>query len=166
MCEPKTRKIKERLLAYTALLREIDNQQERLDRMESNMGVLPGPDMSGMPRPKGGVSDRVSVAVVRKVALEEKIAEVVAIEREENAALEELIGQLADPDERAVIRLKYFDRVEWPDIVFVLFGGHTDLNDRFESYQNRVYKIHGRALLNLADILEKANAAVKGSKGK
>ena len=150
--QSKTQKIKGRLLAYMALLREIDNQQERLDRMTENMGVLPGPDMSGMPRPKGGVSDRVSVAVVRKVALEEKIAEVVAKERSENAALEAMIEQLDDPDERAVIRLRYFDRAEWPDIAFVLFGGQADFNDRFESYQNRVYKIHGRALLKLAVI--------------
>lgn len=158
MEEPRTKKIKERLNKYTKMLREIENQQERLELMESNMGSLPGPDVSGMPRPKGGVSDRVSMQAIRKADLEKKIEEDKANERKENAALEDMVVQLSDPDERAVIRLKYFDGVEWSDIAFVLFGGLVDFNDRFEAYQNKTYKIHGRALLNLADILENIKA--------
>ena len=35
--KPITQRIKDRLAAYTAMLRDIDNQLERLDRMEMTM---------------------------------------------------------------------------------------------------------------------------------
>lgn len=152
--QPKTKRIKEKLWEYTSLLREIDNQQERLDRMIVTYGQPPGPDLSGMPRPQGGASDRVSVAVMRKMELEEKIKETVAKERRENRAIEAMIDKLADPDERAVIRLRYFDRASWDEVTSALFGGMADYIDRLDTYQRRTYRIHGRALLNLADVLE------------
>ena len=42
--KPITHDIKERLGKYTRLLREIDNQYERLGRMEISMAAPPGPD--------------------------------------------------------------------------------------------------------------------------
>lgn len=48
--KPITHDIKERLGKYTRLLREIDNQYERLGCMEISMAAPPGPDMTGMPR--------------------------------------------------------------------------------------------------------------------
>lgn len=165
--QPKTKKIKERLGAYLKLLREIDNQNERLDRMAITYGSPPGPDLSGMPRPKGGVSDRVGSAVAKKMELEEHVRDLEAEERRENAAIEAMIRQLDDPDERAVIRLHYFDRATWDDTAAALFGDQPDYIERLESYQNRTFKLHGRALLNLARILEQTEAsAVKGSKRK
>ncbi len=71
--QPKTKRIKERLHRYTALLRDIDNQRERLDRMEATIGSPSGPDLSGMPRPQGGVSNPVAAAVEKKMELEAKI---------------------------------------------------------------------------------------------
>ena len=47
--KPITQRIKDRLAAYTAILRDIDNQLERLGRMEISMAAPPGPDMTGMP---------------------------------------------------------------------------------------------------------------------
>lgn len=153
--QPKTKKIKERLGAYLKLLREIDNQNERLDRMAITYGSPPGPDLSGMPRPKGGVSDRVGSAVAKKMELEEHVRDLEAEERRENAAIEAMLRQLDDPDERAVIRLHYFDRATWDDTAAALFGDQPDYIDRLETYQRRTYRLHGRALLKLASILEK-----------
>lgn len=164
---PITNKIKARLRRYTDMLRDIDNQAERLDRMEAAINSPPGPNLSGMPRQKVGATDRVSAAVVRKLELEDDIAQAIEAERKESAAIEAMIAQLSDPDERAVIRLRYFDRALWDEITSVLFGGKTDYIERLESYQNRTYKLHGRALLELAAILAKSEgAAVKGSNGK
>ena len=39
-----------------------------------------------------------------------------AEEKQERNAIEGLILQLSDPDERAVIRLRYFDRADWDGI--------------------------------------------------
>lgn len=161
--QPKTKKIKERLGDYLKLLREIDNENERLDRMEATGGST-GPNLTGMPRPKGTVSNPVSAFVLKKLELEERIAKLNADERRENAAIEAMLQQLDDPDERAVIRLHYFDRVTWDDTAAALFGDQPDFLDRFDSYQNRTFKLHGRALLNLARILDRAESS--GSKGK
>ena len=65
-----------------------------------------------------------------------------------------LVQAIPDPDERAVIRLRYFDRADWESTCGVLFGDRRDYVDRVDAYQNRTYKIHGRALLNLAAVLD------------
>ena len=96
--------IKERLGKYTRLLREIDNQYERLGRMEISMAAPPGPDMTGMPRGSGTPTDRTGMMVLRKMELEEQIEERLAEEREERATLEAMIRQVENPDERAVLR--------------------------------------------------------------
>lgn len=146
--------IKERLGEYTRLLREIDNQYERLDRMEMTMASPPGPDLTGMPRGSGTPSDRTGMMVERKMELEEQIDRLKAEEKQERNAIEGLILKLSDPDERAVIRLRYFDRADWESTCGVLFGDRRDYVDRLDSYQNRTYKAHGRALLRLAEILK------------
>lgn len=163
--KPITHDIKERLGKYTRLLREIDNQYERLGRMEISMAAPPGPDMTGMPRGSGTPTDRTGMMVLRKMELEEQIEERLAEEREERAALEAMIRQMENPDERAVLRLRYFDRADWDGICAVLFSDRQDYLERIDSYQNRTYKAHGRALLRMAEILKETEApVVKGSK--
>lgn len=109
--------------------------------------------------------DRTGMMVLRKMELEEQIEERLAEEREERAALEAMIRQVENPDERAVLRLRYFDRADWDGICAVLFSDRQDYLERIDSYQNRTYKAHGRALLRMAEILKETEApAVKGSK--
>lgn len=148
--------IKERLGKYTRLLREIDNQYERLGRMEISMAAPPGPDMTGMPRGSGTPTDRTGMMVLRKMELEEQIEERLAEEREERATLEAMIRQVENPDERAVLRLRYFVRADWDGICAVLFSDRQDYLERIDSYQNRTYKAHGRALLRMAEILKES----------
>lgn len=163
----KTQAIKDRLNAYLELRKEIDNQRKRLDLMENMYASLsvPDPELAGMPRAKGGVSNPTAVAVERKIELEEQICEVEAKEKAERAAIEAMLEQIYNSDERAVIRLRYFDRQEWPDVCFVMYGDEIDFIDRQESYQNRTYKAHGRALLKLADILTASCAGVEARYG-
>ena len=146
--------IKERLGEYTRLLREIDNQYERLGLMEMTMAAPPGLSMTGMPRGSGTPSDRTGLMVMRKMELEEQIKETIAEEQKERASIEALIQRVKHPDERAVLRLRYFDRADWDGICAALYGDRQDYLDRLDSYQNRTYKAHGRALLRLAEILK------------
>ena len=152
--KPITQKIKDRLADYTAMLRDIDNQIERLDRMTLTMAAPPGPDMTGMPRGSGTPTDRTGMMVARKLELEEQIKESIAEERRENAAIERMIRKLDNPDERAVIRLRYFDRAGWDEIAGALFGDRQDYLDKEETYQKRTFRLHGRALLALAKVAE------------
>lgn len=155
--KPITQRIKDRLAAYTAMLRDIDNQLERLDRMEMTMASPPGPDLTGMPRGSGAPSDRTGMMVERKIELEEQIDRLKAEEKKERNAIEGLILQLSDPDERMTIQLKYLDRAEWPDVTFALYGNRPDFADKADAYQRRMYRVHGRALLSLAEIETEVN---------
>lgn len=155
--KPITQRIKDRLAAYTAMLRDIDNQLERLDRMEMTMASPPGPDLTGMPRGSGTPSDRTGMMVERKMELEEQIDRLKAEEKKERNAIEGLILQLSDPDERMTIQLKYLDRAEWPDVTFALYGNRPDFADKADAYQRRMYRVHGRALLSLAEIETEVN---------
>ena len=147
-------KLKERLREYLGLLREIDNQRARLECMTASAYEPSGPNLSGMPKAKGGVSTPTANAAERLIELEEDIRKKQADEKTERDAIERMIARVANPDERVVLRMNYFDRAEWPDICFVLYGDHEDYIDRLDYYQNRTYKIHGRALLNLADVMD------------
>lgn len=154
---PITEKIKTRLHDYIAMLREIDNQTERLDLLEAKMQAPPGPDPSGMPRGSGTPTDRTGVMVMRKMELEEQIAKSTAEELQERQAIEALIQQLTKPDERAVLRLRYFDRDEWEEITGVLFGDRADYIEKADTYQKRTFRLHGSALLALAKAAEECD---------
>lgn len=171
MKDARTRKIKKRLQDYADLLKEIDFQRRRLDNLEeSHDAVLadfcgpPSPNLSGMPHPMGSISDPTgdqgtAMAMYNNVSysvacIKSNIKKNEAKARAEYDAIEAMLEQLNHSDERAVIRFKYFDRLSWEDVAFMLYGDKTDYLERVESYQNRTYKVHGRALLNLSVIIE------------
>jgi len=147
--QPQT--IKERLKEYTAMLREIDNQIERLERMEVIMTSPSGPNLSGMPRSSGNTSDRVAMQVARKMELEETIREAIEKEQQEREAIEQMIQRIKKPDERAVIRLRYFDRAGWPEICEILFAEAEDFTENTDNYMRKTFRLHGTALISLAE---------------
>ena len=132
------------------MLREIDNQIERIERMEALMTSPTGPNLSGMPRASGSTGDRVAMQVARKMELEETIKETIEAEQAERKAIEEMVQQIKKPDERAVIRLRYFDRAEWPEICQILYGEAEDFEENTESYMRKIFRVHGTALVCLA----------------
>ncbi len=144
-----TNPIRERLSAYTKLLREIDNQLERLERIESTMLSPSAPKLTGMPR-CNTVTDRNSLMIERLTELDDMVRETVQQEQAERKELEMLIQCMAEPDERQVIRLKYFDRCEWADIVGTLFIEKPDYNENYEKYKSRAYRLHSFAIRSLA----------------
>jgi hypothetical protein len=153
--QPQT--IKERLKGYTAMLREIDNQIERLERMESTMTSASSSNLSGMPKSPGVKTDRTAMIVIRKMELEGTIKEAIEAERTERAAIELLLQQVKKPDERAVIRLRYFDRAGWPEICGILFGEADDFEDATENYMRKTFRLHGTALISLAEAAGEAD---------
>ena len=147
-----TKHIKDRLRRYTDLIRDIENQRERLDQMEATYGSPTSPNLSGIPKAKGGITNPIAAAYERKERLMERIEQKEAAERIEREALEDMIEKLDSPDERLTIQLKYLDLYEWQDVNFGLFGRKADFIEKMDAYQRRTYRIHGRALLNLARI--------------
>lgn len=147
-----TKGIKERLAAYTAMLRRIDNQIERVERMEATMTSPKAQRLDGMPHAGGVAGDRMADMVARKEELEAKVREAIAEERAEHALLDAMAEALPKPDETAVIQLRYFDRMSWPDVTDALFGDRPDYLDKYESYMRRTLRIHGAALVGLAEL--------------
>lgn len=148
--QPEVKKVKERLGQYATMLRNIDNQYARLDLLEAKIGALPGADLTGMPRGQGSPTDRTGMMVMRKMELEEQIAAAVDGELAERRAIDSMIEEISDPDERAVLRLRYFDRASWDEVAFALYGSQTDYVDRAATYERRTFRLHGNALQSLA----------------
>lgn len=140
---------KERLQMYSAMQRDIDNQIERLERLQAVLGDPAAPSLSGMPRGGSGGTDKIGRKLERIDELETEIREAIERETREKAELEELICQLRDPDERAVLRMRYFDREGWGEIAEVLYSLESDYGEEPEKYQKRIFRIHGNALFNL-----------------
>jgi len=134
------------------MLREIDNQIERLEYIEATMSSAASPELSGMPKSPGVKNDRTAMLVIRKMELEETIKEAIDAEADERAAIELLIQQLKKPDERAVIRLRYFDRAGWSEICKMLFNEAEDFEENVDNYMRRTFRLHGKALVNLEAI--------------
>lgn len=149
--ETLTQPIKDRLRAYTSLLREIECQKERLARHVETMGAPSSPNLTGMPSAPGYTGDKLLREVAKKIDLEEQIAQLEAEEEAERTAIEKLIRKVKNPEERAVLRMRYLDREDWPDIAYALFHKAKDWRGNYRNYQRKIFRIHGAALVSLAE---------------
>ncbi len=147
-----TKEIKDRLAAYTAMLRRIDNNIERIERMEATMTSPKAQQLDAMPHSGGPAGDRMADMIARKEELEQKAREAIAEERAEHDALAAMVDQLPKPDESAVVEMRYFDRMSWPDVCEALFGDRVDYIEKYDSYMRRTLRIHGAALVGLAEL--------------
>lgn len=147
-----TQQIKERLSDYTAMLRDIDNQIQRLERMEATMTSPKAQRLDGMPHCGSPIGDRMAEIIGRKQELEDVIREKIAAERREHTLLAAMVDRMAKPDDRLVIQLRYFDRADWRNIAAALFGERDDYEEKFDAYMRRTWRIHGSALVELAKL--------------
>lgn len=154
-----TRPIKKRLAEFMKLLREIENQIERLERLESTMASPSSPKLSGMPR-SGSFTDKYAINLSRAEELDTLIRDAIKKEQAERDDLEQCLQWMALPDERQVIRLKYFDRCRWDEIAESLFIDEKELTEDFDKYRRRAYRLHTTAIKNLAQaVVDRQNAS-------
>lgn len=144
--------MRKRLSAYRTLNEEIDNEIERLDRMQMKATSVGSQVLSDMPKSQSSVYDRMADAVARIISLENEIKQLVYERDEERKAIEDLVRSLGKAGERAIIRSRYLDLEEWEDVQFVLFGNKADFNDRYDEYKQRMFRWHRTAIENLANI--------------
>lgn len=121
--------------------------------MEAAISSPSSTKMDGMPRSNFAV-DRMAIAVARKIELEELIKRNLEKEHQEILELETAVQKLESPHEKMVIRMKYFDRIEWPEICKAIFGKHKDYEEKQESYMRRTFRLHGTALVKLSEMQE------------
>lgn len=149
--------VKYRLIEYRERAKDIESQTERLDRLEMKILSIGSPTLSDMPKSPSPPQDRTTALIADKIDLENDIRQAIADQRREKEAIEVILRKLRHSEERAVIRMRYFDGASWNDVVDMLFGGKDDFLGKEDTYLRRTHKIHGSALLNMAIIIQGGN---------
>lgn len=144
--------VKQRLLAYRDLNREIDNTVERIENLEDKMYFVGSPTLSDMPKASTVEGDKIGKMVSLHEELKERVRNLIALRTDECKWISGLASRLKDPDEKAVIEMRYIDVESWSKVSKMLFGGDEDFEEKSESYLRRCHKLHGRALANLERI--------------
>ena len=144
--------MRRRLNEYRLLNKEIDNEIERLERLQMKAYSPSSPNLTGMPKAPSSTFDRLAYAASKIADLEDEISALMRERDQERKDIEELVKLLDKPDERAVIRLRYLDSEEWDDIIVVLFGYKEDYDEKFDNYKQRVFRLHSSAVMKLSEM--------------
>lgn len=143
------RSMKLRLEGYANMLKELRMQLARLERKVAALGEIGGLDYSrGMVAAPPG--DPVANEIQAIEHLREAVAEIAVREEAEHAALERIIARMANAEQRAVIRMRYFDGLDWGDIADCFYGDRTDFDIYRGEYIHILQKIHTRAVAAMA----------------
>lgn len=125
---------KEKLTAYRELAKEIKILENRLITIEPKKGYL---------------------ADISKADIDNKLKELIEREENERGYIAKLVEELPTAQQRQVLLARYIDGHAWSEVTFALFGHKPNYALKQDSFERRVYRIHGAALLN-------ANKALKG----
>lgn len=145
--------MKEWLVEYREMDRDIDNQIERLERLVSKMTGAGAQVISDMPRAPGTTGDRTGELVAQKEELEASIRAAVEAQSQKRKKIEAILSKIRHSDEKAVIRIRYIDRESWNTVAELMFGSRDDYEGKEDTYLRRVHKVHGAALQNMAEAM-------------
>lgn len=146
----KTQPIKDRLKDHLIMLEKLAAIKLEIQHV---YGSLKSPSYSDIPGGSG--NNRMSEEerlVERKEVLEKRAEKQQAEIDRDWAELEPLIEQL-EPFQTLIMNLRYRYGEEWDDVCRSVFGRRSDFEIELDHYMNKMYKAHGRALLQLADMI-------------
>lgn len=143
--------MRKRLEAYIDLRRELKMQALRLDQMRQTVGDVKSPRYEPG-KASATPGDAVARSVVALEALEERVAELADREAEEHDALERIICRVTNAQQRALLRLRYFDMMEWPEIAFSFYGDRIDYITEERDYVAKCYRLHTRAVSSMCTV--------------
>lgn len=127
--------MKERLRQYARLLNEIEIKERRAAAVDGLGGYIPQQ---------------------AKKAIGERLERLTRQEASERECLTAMIAELPCGNERQVLFARYFDGHSWARVCELVFGCREDFDEKAESYQRRIFRIHGNALENLQKIEAKS----------
>ena len=148
--ELSVRSIKAKLKAYGELERDIDNQIERLERLETKMYTAGSPMMSDMPHAPTPTNDRMAMMIAQRDELKDRIMHRIEERQAAYKEIEDKLECLYRADQRAVIRMRYLDGETWDYINRALYGNCEDYKVNEDTYMRKIMRIHGLALVNMA----------------
>ena len=88
--------------------------------------------------------------VFRVIELEERVAKAEEACERDWVQIEPIF-EILKPIELLIIRLRYYYAAEWADVCQQVYGRKKDFLEEQDSYQNKTFKMHGRALLTLSE---------------
>lgn len=118
--------ISERFKQYAEYSKDLDRQISRLEELEAAAGNTGSASFDSVGRAVGSHADRTGRLSAVIVDLEAQIREMVAEETAERRALEKILSVtsggrfLLKPDEKAVLRCRFFDRITLEETAEVL----------------------------------------------
>lgn len=141
--------VRSQLEAYRSACRELDLQLQRLEQKRQELGDIKSPTLEAMPA-GFNAGDPNARKVMELVKLEERIENLEAQIESEHNELEPLIQRMKNAEQRMVLRMRYFDGMEWDDITFAFYGDRIDYVTEEKSYRHQLYDTHTRAISSLA----------------
>lgn len=142
--------VKEWLICYREMARDLLLQEERLERIEVRMIGVGAMNISDMPRSPSHKQDRLTDLVALKMELQQTVAAEEQSQKEMRSRLEYVLRQIRSADQRNVIRMRYIDGEEWAQICRSMYERRDDYDDKADSYLRQVYRLHGYALYYMA----------------
>ena len=145
----KTQPIKDRLNDRLIMLEKLAAIKLEIQHV---YGSLKSPSYSGMP---GGGNNRSSEEE-RLVQLKEELEKKAEMQQAEIdrdwAELEPLMEKL-EPFQTLIMNLRYRYGEEWKNVCSAVFGRRSDYAIEYKRYEDKMFKAHGLALLQLADMI-------------
>lgn len=126
---------------------------ERLERLESKLTSPRSAALSGLPGAAAPDPDRLALPIAELEELRRDAARQSAELRDLRYRIEAAIKLIDGPgwaNQRAVLRMRYFDGERWEVISQLLFWRDPDFLTKQDSYLRRVYKLRKTALRALA----------------
>ena len=140
-----TSEVKKRLNQHRNKAIECETIRKELEYAIERYGDVKAISFDGMPKGKGGDNGGPTERqVLRKIALEDKL-------KKRETELE------ADWRKLEPLMSVYDYAEEWPEICRRIYSQNKDFETERDGYYNRVFKMHGRALLALAKIFRPEN---------
>ena len=149
--------LKQLLTQFLNKEREIDNVIARIEYLEEKMTAAGSPKITDMPKAPSPAGDRLMELVQRKVDLEARVKEMIREQDRRKQVYEEVIEKLKDPDQNAVITFRYLDSMKWDRICDALYGDEESYLEKKDSYMRRVMRLHGWALQEMVNIINRDN---------
>lgn len=116
------------------LNREIERDQERLEKLRARASAPGAPNYDGMPK-SPSFENRLERYIAEIVDLEAIIQAKITQCLHERARLERYIAEIPDSLTRQIFQLRFINGLTWVQIAFSFGGGNTE-----EGVRKRVYR--------------------------
>ena len=150
---------KKHLKKYLGWKMRVDSNKERIARAEHE-AMWPTMGTSDGSQHQPGPGDRMERAIIRRMALEDKLQPIIEADEYRMEQIDEAINSLDDPFEQEVLTLRYIDGewddeeqrssyrpMKWESVAVSMYG------DDEEKHVKAATRLHGQALVSISKFI-------------